>query len=120
MAPPHCYNQLKLGFSLSVTHKGGSVLVRHVVRQLEKEALPPNSSVGETSLVEVGVTVHLSDDTESVEALKTLLAASAGIVHVTPTDTVALLEHLGVGTDRLDDADTFVTETHIGFAVVQV
>lgn len=39
---------------------------------------------------------------------------------VTPTDSVAVLEKLAVGAGGLDNADTFVTEGHVGCDVTLV
>lgn len=96
------------------------MLVFHAVGDLEEEALLPDGAVGEASLVEVVVAVHLARDTEGVEALKALLALSTSVVHVAPADSVSSFEELGVGANSLHDSDTLVAETHVLVTVVKV
>jgi hypothetical protein len=96
------------------------MLIGNAVGQLKQESLLPDGTVGETSLVEVGVSVQLSLGTECVPSLETVFAVTTGIVHVAPTDSVSDLEDLGVGTELLYDTDTFVSESHVGVGIVQV
>ena len=74
------------------------MLVGNVVGQLEQESFLPDGTIGETALIKVGVSVELSLGTESIPALQAILAVTTGIVHVAPTDTVANLQLLGLGT----------------------
>jgi hypothetical protein len=51
----------------------------------------------------------LSFGTEGVVALETVLAVTTGIVHVSPTDSVSLLQDFTVGSSGLDDTGALVT-----------
>lgn len=76
--------------------------------------------MGERTLVVVVVAVHLTLGAESLGSLQALLALRARVVLVSPSNAVADLEVLGVGTDFLDDTDTLVSEDHVGLAVVLI
>jgi hypothetical protein len=49
-----------------------------------------------------------------------LVAAAAGVVLVSPSDTVTLLQFLDVGTKLFNDTDTLVAESHVGLLVVLI
>lgn len=104
----------------TIAHQWGGILILDVVGQLEQESLSPDGTVRERSLVQVVVAVQLSLDAKSVPSFEALFAATTSIVHVTPTDSVAFLEDLGIGTNGFYDTCTLVTEAHVGFAVVKI
>ena len=45
---------------------------------------------------------------------------AARVVDITPADSVADFQHLGVWADGLDDTGSLVAERHVGFLVVEV
>lgn len=104
----------------TTAHEGSGNLIAHVVGDLEEERLAPDGALGHAALVEVGEAVHGTLGAEGLVAAKTLLAATARVVLVTPADAVTLLENGAVRAELLDNADTLVAETHVGMIVVEV
>jgi hypothetical protein len=47
-----------------------------------------------------------------------LVAAAAGVVLVSPSNAVALLQLLDVGTKLFNDTDSLMAKCHVGFLVV--
>jgi hypothetical protein len=96
------------------TLKGGGVGIAHTLGDGVQEGFPPDGSLGEGSLVRVGHTVHGTLGTKDLLSLETLETVTTRVGLVSPSDTVALLEVLDIGSGLLDDSDSLVSENHVG------
>lgn len=100
--------------------EGSGGLVGEVVRDLEEESLAPDGLVGEGALIVVGVSVQSALWAEGLGTLQALLAVTAAVVLVSPSNAVADLHVLDVWAKLLDDTDTLVAEYHVGLAEVLI
>lgn len=99
---------------------GSGVLVAEAIGDLEQESLAPDGVRGEGTLVQVGAGVHLAAGAVGLGTGQAEVAVPAGVVLVSPTDAVTLLQHLDLGTNGLYHTDTLVAENHVRGLVVQI
>lgn len=101
-------------------HEWGGLGVGHAIRDLEEVRFTPDGVRGQRALVEVVVSVHDPLVAVLLHPGQTLLTVLARVVLVSPTDAVALLQSLAIGSELLDDSDTLVAEHHVDGLVVKV
>ena len=94
-------------------HQRRGILLCHSIGDFEKERLAPDGLVGETALVEIGITVERVVGADILLPHQTLLALAARVVDVTPSYAVALFEGLDGGAGGGYEADAFVAENHL-------
>lgn len=104
----------------STAHQGCGFGVGELIGDLEDEGLALDGVGSKAALVEVGHAVHLALVAVGFLACEALVAATAGVVLVSPSDAVALLQVLHVGSKLFYDTDTLVAECHVGSLVVLI
>lgn len=104
----------------TTAHQRCGNFIGHRVGDLEEESLAPDGALSHAALVEIGHAVHLTLGAESLVAAEALLAVTARVVLVTPSNAVTLLQDGAVGAKLLHDTNTLVAETHAGMVVVKV
>jgi len=104
----------------STTHQGCGFGVGELIGNLEDEGLALDGVGSKAALVEVGHAVHLALAAVGFLACEALVAATTGVVFVSPPDAVALLQVLHVGSKLFYDTDTLVAEGHVGTLVVLI
>lgn len=97
----------------TTAHEWGSVLALDGGWDLEDVVGLPDTVVSEGTLVVVVVTEELTSRAEGVVAGQALVAVTAGVVKVSPSDGVSLLEAGDTGAELLNYTSTLVAETHV-------
>lgn len=98
---------------MKYTNQRRSSNVAHTVGDCVQECLSPNCMRSKTALIKIAASVYGALGTVRVDTIEALAAVTAAVAVVTPTDTIALLQILGLWTYGFYDADAFMTEHHI-------